>query len=224
MNLKNIFLTICLIFIASDNYCQEIGKVVPAKTIVKSTSVKANEFYNQALDNFDEKNFKKAVELNKLAIAEDTNFIDAYDNLGLAYRKLNMLDSATYYYLYSFKKDTTNTTAIQNLAAVAELRNDIPKAELLYLLITSMEPENPEGYFGLARMEYLQGKKEEAFKNAQSAEKYYKKINSPFIGDCYYILCMICADMRNITIARQYLKLAKQAGLDIDPKLEDALK
>src|SRR5439155_1551215 len=163
---------------------------VPAKTVVGTKSEKAKEFFNQALDNFDQKNFKKAIELNKLAIAEDTNFIDAYDNLGLAYRKLNMLDSAEHYYQYSFEKNPTNTTPIQNLAVVAELQNNFEKASLLYLIMTSMEPENPEGHFGMARTKYMLGKTEEAFKSGQLAEKYYKKVNSPYIGDCYYLLCI----------------------------------
>jgi len=224
MNLKKGFFLAISLFSTALGYTQEQGKVITTKVVSPTKSDKAREYYNKASDYFDQNNFKKAVELNKLAIAADTNYIDAYDNLGLAYRKLNLLDSAEYYYKYSFEKNPTNTTPLQNLAVIAELRNNFQQAKLLYLMITSMEPENPEGFFGMARMHLTLGENEEALKSGQMAEKLYEKINSPYIGDCYYILCITHLQLKNMDLAKKYLTLTKKAGLSIDPNIEKALK
>ena len=220
---KYLFITIA-IFFTGIGYAQESGRVLQTKVVAPTKSAKARDYYNKASDYFDQNNFRKSVELNKLAIAEDTNYIDAYDNLGLAYRKLNMLDSAEYYYYYSFKKDSTNTTPIQNLAVIAEMQNNVEKANLLYLMITAMEPGNPEGYFGMARMQLTLGQKEEALKSGQMAEKLYEQAKSPYVGDCYYVLCVIYYELKNMEQAKKYLKLAKKAGLNIDPNIEKALQ
>lgn len=220
---KSVQLLITLL-LSFTGYCQETGKVIPTKIIRGTDSKEAQHFFDEGQTQFDQKNFTAAIASYRQAIIADTNFVDAYDNLGLSYRKLNKLDSAEYYYYTSFMKDTTNTTAVQNMAVVAELQNIPKKAELLYLMLSAMEPENPEGYFGQARMQYLGGNLADAYKNGQLAEKYYNKMSSPHIGDCYYILCIICYELKKIKEAKTYLKLAKAAGINPDSRLEQLLK
>jgi len=64
----------------------------------------------------------------------------------------------------------------------------------------------------------------EAFKNGELAEKYYKQINSPYIGDCYYLLCLICYYNKDKQLAQKYLVLSKAAGIAVDKNLEKDLK
>ena len=134
-----------------------------------------------------------------------------------------MLDSAEYYYLISLSKYPNGFNANQNLAVVEELRTNYDKAIVYYKKLIEIEAENPEGYYGLARMQFTAGKLNEAFKNGQSAEKYYKQIKSPYIGDCYYILCIICYTNKDIPLAKKYLALCKQAGIEVDKTIEKAL-
>ena len=187
-------------------------------------SEKARKYYNEAIDYFEEKNFEKAVELYKLAIIEDPNYIDAYDNLGLSYRHLNLLDSAESYYLLSHSKYPKGTVAIGNLAVVQELKGNSEGAIAYYKQSIELEPENPEGYYGLSRMQLNVEKYGEAFKNGQLAEKYYKQINSPYIGDCYYLLCLICYNNKDKQLSQKYLALSKAAGIAVDKNLEKNLK
>ena len=179
--------------------------------------------FNEATDSLEAKKYIEAIPLYKKAIAIDTNFLDAYDNLGLTYRQLQMLDSAEYFYKTSFEKDPKNSTPVQNLAVVAELQNIPRKAMLLYYLLSKMAPKDPEGYFGLARMNYVLGRDDEALQSGQKAEELYKKENSPLIKDCYLVLTVICIRAGKGKLARKYLSMAKESGAKVEKELEDAV-
>ena len=183
-----------------------------------SESEKAIKYYNEAHYYFEEKNFEKAVILYKLAIIEDPDYIDAYDNLGIAYRYLNLLDSAESYYLLSHRKYPKGTVAIINLAVVQNLKGNSEGAIVYYEQSIELEPENPEGYYGLSRMQLILENYGEAFKNGQIAVNYYKQINSPYIVDGYYLLYLICYNNKDIQLAQKYLDLSKAAGIALDKK------
>lgn len=200
------------------------GRIITSDTTKAKVSDKANKYYNEGYNYFEKKDFKKSIASYKLAIREDADFIDAYDNLGLAFRQLNMLDSAEYYYLASLSRNPNGFNANQNLAVVAELRKNYEKAIVYYNKLMEIETENPEGYYGLARMQFTLGRLNEAFKNGKLAEKYYKQIKSPYIGDCYYILCIISYTNKDIPLAKKYLALCRQEGVEVDKILEKALQ
>lgn len=222
MTLKCIALIVIVFTNISIGYSQ--GRILTSDTTKMRVSDKANKYYNEGYEYFEKKEFKKAITFYKLAINEDAGFIDAYDNLGLSFRQLNQLDSAEYYYQISVSKNPNGYNANQNLAVVEELRNNYDKAIGYYKKLIELEAENPEGYYGLARMQYASGKLTDAFKNGQLAEKYYKQIKSPYIGDCYYILCIICYTNKDIPMAKKYLALCKQERVEIDKMLEKALQ
>jgi len=222
MILKNVLFIV--VSICSTNYCQAQGKIITTDSSKTSISEKARKYYNEGYDYFDKGNFTKSITLYKLAVAEDPNFLDAYDNLGLAFRQLNMVDSAERYYLISFNKNPNGFTANQNLAVVEEVRNNYAQALKYYAKLIELESENPEGYYGVSRMQFMLKNNKEALKNGLLAEQYYKKINSPYIGDCYYILCMIYVNDNNIPLAKKYLALCKKEGVKVDKDLELALE
>lgn len=188
-----------------------------------SANPHAQRLFLEAQDSFAIGNYKAAARLNCKAVSLDTNFIAAYDNAGLAYRFMNNLDSAEFFYLKSFEKEPSNSIAAQNLAVVSEFRKDYSRAMLLYTIVSQMEPENPEGYFGLARTYYILNRKYEALESAHAAEKLYKKQNSPHIGDCYIILTVLYYNLGKRKEARNYLQLAKSAGAKPDTILEEAV-
>jgi tetratricopeptide (TPR) repeat protein len=223
MKLKQLSLSSLLIM--SITICQaQDGKIIENYLYKPTESEKARKYYNEAHDKFVEKDFRNATELYKKAILEDSNYIDAYDNLGLSFRQLDQLDSAKKYYEISHNKYPKGTVALQNLAVVEELKENFENAISYSKQIIAIEPENPEGYYGLCRMQFVIKDYDEALKSGQLAEKYYKQINSPYIGDCYYVLCIICYSSNNTSLAKKYLGLAKDAGIKIDKNIEKALK
>lgn len=221
MNTKLLFFALLL----SSYICLGQNSRIIENIVYKPTeSEKGNRYYNEAHDYFEKKNYEKAVELYKLAIIEDPNFIDAYDNLGLSYRHLNLLDNAESYYLLSHSKYPKGALALQNLAVVQDLKGNPEGAITSYKQLIELEPEDPEGYYGLSRMQLNIGKYDEAFKNGQLAEKYYKQANSPYIGDCHYLLCIICSYNKYKKSAKEYLTLSRDAGITIDKSIEEYLK
>jgi len=220
--MKIIFFTTLLFYLmsASVSFGQIDPKVVETGLYKSTTSDKAKKFYNLAEVNFQNRNYEKAIEQYKLAILEDSNYIEAYDNLGLAFRKTNALDSAEFYYLLSHKKYPKGGTALQNLAIVEQIRGNVPKAIGYYEQLIEIDPKDPEGYYGISILQVNSGKLEDGLKNAHLAEQYYKEVNSPYIGDCYYLLFSIYYHIKDKPSAKKYLDLSKKAGVKIDPKIE----
>ena len=110
-------------------------------TPTSSSDAKFN--YNKAHDYFDKNDYKSAIEYYKLAILNDSNFIDAYDNLALSYRWSNKLDSAEYFYLLSSKKYPKGEASVMNLGVVEHFRKNYTKAIYYYDKLIEINPKNP---------------------------------------------------------------------------------
>ncbi len=188
-----------------------------------TTSDKARTFYNEATIKLNKSDFKAAVELYKKAIVADTNYIDAYDNLALSFRRLNLLDSAMKYYKISNRKFPSGVLALQNMAVVESIRGNYSSAISNYQEIIRLQPDNPEGYYGLAEIQLKTGKLDDALRNASVAERIYRETNNPYIGDAYYLTCWIYVKKENYTQAKRYLLLAKENGVKVNAELEKAL-
>jgi len=222
---KKLFIFFAIIGFTTITMAQD-SRVSKSGLYKPTANEKAREYYNDAHEKFEIQDYEQAISLYKKAIQEDSNYIDAYDNLGLSYRKLNLLDSAELYYKLSIEKYPQGIAAIQNMAVIYNIRGDFKSADHYYQLIIESEPENPEGYYGMSKSAYFQGKYADALLNAQLAEKYYLMANSPivYLGDNYYLKSRIYYSMKDIKAARKYLELAKSNGIDVDPEFEKALK
>lgn len=211
-------------FYYSFSFAQVASRIVEGDIYTATRSEAAALLYNDAIHNFEIKNFKEAISLNKQAILIDTTFIDAYDNLGLCYRQINKLDSASYYYNISRIKYPKGVISIMNLALIEQIKGDNKKAINYYDQMIIIEPENPEGYYGASGIKFQLGEDEEAIKYGLLAEKYYKNIESPYIGDCYKLLCVLYINTNNMPLAKKYHNLAKKAGIKIEKEIEERLK
>jgi tetratricopeptide (TPR) repeat protein len=198
-------------------------RIVNTKLIDPTSVTAAKEAYNEAVNSFRSKDFKSAIQYGEVAIAADPNFGSAYTNLGLSFIQINKLDSAEYYLTIAHTKEPTNTTAILNLGVIQDLKENYEQAMSFYKQINDVEPENPFGYYGVGRMQNRLHRYDDALKNAQIAEKYFKQINSPSINGCYYLNCIIYYHLNNKLMAKKYLDLAKASGVDVDKKMEEDL-
>ncbi len=204
-------------------FCQN-GRIIGNELYAPTKSEKARGYYNAGHRYIEEKNFGKAIENFRLSITADTNYIDAYDNMGIAFRQLNMLDSAEHCYLVSRRKYPKGTVAIRNLAIVEDLRGNYKKAYDYYKQALAIDNKDPEAYYGLSRECLYLKQYPEALENGNMVEKLYKQMNSPYMGDCYYNLCIIHLIMNNKALSKSYMELAQKAGVKIDQAISDALK
>lgn len=185
---------------------------------------KAVELYNRGVMFFNKQLYPQAINVYKQAIVADTDYIDAYDNLGLAFYYLGRLDSAEHYFNLSLKKLPGGVTALQNMGMLKENKKEYDKALDYYNQIVKQNPQAPEGYYAVSRVLSNTGKYAEALPKALQAEKFYQAANSPYIGDCHYQILIIYFYLNDKPKAKEYLALCKKEGVQVDPVLENGLK
>lgn len=183
-------------------------------------SEKAKSYYNQASDFSDKNDFENAKKCYLKAIKEDSKYVEAYDNLGLVYRRLGEFDKAIEYYKKSIELRPQGITAHQNLAAVYGLKKDYSNAIKEYEEILKISPNNPEGYFGMANSYMILSKFDDALVNANKALELYEQTNSHHLGDGYYLIGMINYYKGDNDKAKEFLLIAKNKGVKIHPQLE----
>ena len=208
----------------TDGFCQNGSKIISYEPYTPTTSAKAKEYYNNGHDYILGQNFREAVEALSLAIDIDPDYVDAYDDLSLAYRQINRLDSAEYFYLISHQKYPLGTVAIKNMAIVEERRGHYKKADEYYNKALAVNSKDPEIYYGLSKMYLMLKMFHDALDNGNTAEKYYKQMDNPHMGDLYGVLCTIHYMLNNSQLARKYMGLAQEAGIKIDPQISGWLE
>lgn len=213
---------ICVISILLNSiiYGQAGDKVIVTDVIKHTNSEKAREYYNKGVGYSNINDFSNAIKFYKLAIEKDSSFIDAYDNLGFSYRKLNQLDEALYYYNISYDKNKKNITSIMNMAVVFGLQEKYDLSLKFYKEVIKCEPENPEGYYGACQTLYNSNNSKDALEYCLKAEDKYLKSKSEYVGDCYYILSVVCYNNNDKVSAKKYLKLCKKYGVNVDISVE----
>jgi tetratricopeptide (TPR) repeat protein len=223
--MKNIFyIQIILLFCTSVLGQTANDKIIHSDLVNPTKSQIAAENYNKGVSFAQKGDYNNAIIYYKIAIKEDRTFIDAYDNIGLAYRKINNLTEAAKYYNISYKLNNRNTSVIMNLAVLYGISKNYPKALELYKKIISLEPDNPEGYYGACRIFYYSGKSAEAIAYGKKAENLYKKTNENYVGDVAQILCIAYYNIKDYINAKKYLQIAKKFGNQIDSDLEYAIR
>jgi tetratricopeptide (TPR) repeat protein len=184
----------------------------------------ALDLFNKGVNYSNDKEYILANRDYEMAIALDSDYVDAYNNLGLNFYEMNLMDSAGYYLRISLGKLPSGTTALQNLGLVEEKTGDLPKALGHYKQIISFDPQSPEGYYNAARALLTMGKLEEGLSQAQQAEKIYTKLKSPGLSDCHYLLFVAYYNLQNKPMAKKYLVLCKNENVQIPAEMEQALK
>jgi tetratricopeptide (TPR) repeat protein len=222
-NLKIISLFICLQIISTSCIGQRISK---EKLYAPTHNEKARFNYSKGTDLMDEGKFYEAIEPLKMAIALDSNYIDAYDNLGLTYRQIGELDSAIHYYNISHYKYPKGNVALMNLGVAYNIKNEFLKGEYCYKKLMKIDKRNPEAYYGLTNTYMMMKMFDKALKNSVLAEKYYRLNNSPkeMIGDCYHLRAFIYQYLNNKKDALMCLDKAIEYGIKVDPILEVELR
>src|SRR4029077_2900131 len=104
---------------------QTATRLTNAETPGGSTnSVRAATLFNQATQLLDGKQYTQAIKLYEQALTIDSNYVNALDNLGLAFYELEKLDSAEYFFGISLRKNPNSAAALQNMGLVMEGKND----------------------------------------------------------------------------------------------------
>lgn len=232
----NRLITIGILMIGTIIYGQDIKKDVVEKDGIKNnisstksrmyegtTSEKAKALFQKAYEFSEKQDFKNAEKYYLKALKEDPNFVEVYDNLGRLYRRIGKYDKAISNYKKSLELYPKGIMAHQNLAVVYAIKKEYDKAIIEYKEIIKLSPDNAEGYFGLANSYMMLSKFDLAAKNAERTVEIYKKTNSHYLNEGYYLTGLIYYYWGNNKKAKENLILAKENGAKIEPKLEKEL-
>jgi lipopolysaccharide biosynthesis regulator YciM len=168
------------------------------------------------------KQLKIAIDHLIKSINYDDSFVQAYDNLGKAYRMLGEIDIAIEVYKISVKIFPGGVSAIQNLAIAYSEKKEWSSSILEYKKLIKIAPNNPEGYYGLAGIYKKTAQLDIALKNALKALKLYEYNPPNFIGDSYGRVGLIYYYMGDKENARKYIIKAKEK--DYENNFEERFK
>lgn len=188
-----------------------------------TSSNEARNYFDRAEEYDIKGDFNTAKKFYLKAIKKDAKYVEAYDNLGLVYRRLGEFDKAIEYYKKSIELFPLGTMAHQNLAAVYSFKKDYKSAINEYEVILEISPDDPEGYFGMASSYMMLSQFDDALVNAIIALDLYEKTNSHHIADAYFMVGLINYYKGDNESAKEYLQLAKDKGAEIHPQLVEEL-
>ena len=180
--------------------CEKMKPLVASNDMLSDKSMSKNpvalKYYHEGEDYYAKEKYEKAVVSYKKALETDAFFAFAWDNLGLAYRKLLNFDEALKCYKKSLEIDPYGTMPLQNMAVVYHLKQDFKSAGETYLRLIDIEPENPEGYYGAGRAFYAANDYEKACDYMFKAYIKYSETRSPYLKDAESNLSMFYQDLK----------------------------
>lgn len=163
---------------------------------VSSDSV-AKQLYLQGNSELEKENYVKAIEYYKKAVAIDSMFAFAWDNIGLCYRKLSDYDEAINAYNKSLSIQPAGLMPLQNIAVAYQYKKEYDNAISAYEKMATVDPNNPEVYFGIGKI-YVAYKNEleKGLDNMCKAYNLYVQQKSPYRTDAEKLIQAIYVEMK----------------------------
>lgn len=156
----------------------------------------AMSFYSTGNDFSDKGKLKEALESYYQAVKIDPLFVFCWDNIGVCERKLGNYDKAIDAYNKSLDINPKGATALQNLPVVYQFLKKYDLAIKAYKKLIKVDNKNPEGYFGVSRMQIITGEMEEALGNMCKAYNLYIELKSPYRSDAEKMISLIYTEMK----------------------------
>jgi len=201
-----------------------VRMAAPQKIYSIDVNAKSSKLYNEGTVKLRQGLYAEAIPLFLAAVEESRGNVDAWDHLGICYRRTDQIDKAIEAYEISIKINPQNRVPYGNLALIYyHNKNDVSKALTLYKKVIEIDPTNPEGFFGLANVYKRMNSYDEAIVNCLKAVELYEQSKSPLIADAYYSLGVNYASKNppdNKQAADYFLK-ARNAGIQLNPEIEN---
>ncbi len=179
-----------------------------------SDNQKANKYFEKGNQLRDKKQFELAIEQYEKAIKKDTEFVMAYDHLGVAYRMKNDLNNAIKTYKKSLEIFPEGDFSLLNIAAIYSMKKNETEAKKFYQNLINFYPENPEGYYGNGKTNLILGNNEIALKNTLQSIILYNNQNSNKISDAENLLGFVQAKMKEDNELDKFNKITKEYNVE----------
>ncbi len=175
----------------------------------------AKEQYIIGTDKMVEGDYREAIKHFKIAVKEDTSFVEAYDHLGVCYRRLEEFKDAEKYYKISEEIAPYGTFATQNLAVVYTIQKDYAGAINQYQRLINLDMSNPEGYYGAAIILIEVEDYPQAMRFCEMAINIYETIEDDHLPDGYFMKGLIFLAQDDKKNARKWIEKAEKMGRKI---------
>jgi len=203
------------------------AQTIRSKTIdlYRPTEVEdARNNYNLGNSYLNEEQYSLAIIYFQKAIEQDSLYVDAYDNLGVCYRRSGDLNTAIECYEKSLDIFPEGIIAHQNLAIIYYMLDVNEKAINEYRAIIKLQPNNPEGYYGLCNIYMNQGRLSLALSNGLKAEELYSNSSSSYVYDAQYLIGKLYYFLGKSSKAKKYIQKALAGGISIESSFLSDLK
>lgn len=182
------------------SYCYHVRELIIAQKKLQyyglSQNEKANDYYREGNSYLDNKVYTNAAKAFKKAIAEDDEFVYAYDHLAIAHRRQNDFKKAVKYYKKSLAIFPEGDVALLNIAVAYSFLKDYKTALNYYQKLIFLYQDNPEGYFGAGKMQFILSDYKTALKNVFRAHLIYVNTQSAYIADSEQLLGMMYSTLK----------------------------
>lgn len=176
-----------------------------------SYNVEAVKLYDKGIQSDKKGNFRESISYYKQALAIDSVFAFAWDNLGLAYRKIEEYDSALYAYQKSLEVNPEGKMPRQNLAVVYQYKKEYEKAIEVYKQIAERDPNDPEVYYGMGVIYAIELKDyEQGLHQMCKAYNLYVKQKSPYRSDAEKVISNIYHNMKDLGQEELFNQILKE--------------
>ena len=176
-------------------YCPKIRKFVLAdkesRFYKMSESAKANDLYNKGNESYKAGDYKNAEKLFMKALKIDPKFVYSWDDMALTCRKEGNYKKAIKYYSKSLAIFPEGSYALQDRAVAYTYIKDYARAYTDYMMLANLYPDNPEGFYGIAKIDYLKGDYDEALDFAFYTHKMYVTATSEYAKDTENLIKLI---------------------------------
>jgi tetratricopeptide (TPR) repeat protein len=198
--------------------CKVMRDAVSSNNETKEKSMSANEtalsHYYEGVDYLKKEDYAAAIPFFKKAVDTDPEFVFAWDNLGICYRRTGRLDEALAAYQAALRVDPSGKTALQNLPVVYLHQKKNEEAIAAYKKILQYYPEDPEAYYGIGVV-YFENLKDDvnALQNMCKAYNLYIAQKSPYRTDAEKLVNMIYARMKNAGKEDDFWRILKENNI-----------
>ena len=181
--------------------CQAVKRVVGMNNKENEKSVSKNseaiKEYNKGNGYLRQNDFANALPYYEKAVKIDSEFVFAWDNIGVCNRRLGNFDAAIDAYKKSIKLDPTGITAFQNISLAYVGKKNYKKAIESYNELSKLDRNNPEVYYGIGVIYYENLiDYEKALDNMCKAYNLYIEQNSPYRTDAEKVIQGIYSELK----------------------------
>ena len=157
---------------------KDIPSVVSQSEVSK---VSAASFLEEGRQKIETSQFETAREAFQHAVLLDPLNAEAYNNLGLALKKLGQNEEASEQYRKALSIDPQCAECRNNLGVLSMAQKDLPAAETEFKKAIELKPDYADPYFHLALLQEGRGESTQAKKNYEKFMELKKGVAADFL-------------------------------------------